>query len=180
MLLRKYLIGAKLIEINTFHLERVCEFVFETKNELQDICIKKIIVEIMGSHSNFILVNENNVIIDSLKHVNSEEHEIMPAHIYSLPITTKNNFLKLESFDEFIKKLNYTPEISIDKQISDNFSGISRSFINYTLSKLKIGNINLSNNEIELLYNNLKQKKRIKIQIILIFYFYQKSYNLNQ
>ena len=157
MLLRKYLTGAKLIEINTFNLERVCEFIFETKNELQDISIKKVIVEIMGSHSNFILANENNGIIDSLKHVNSEEHEIMPARKYTLPINAKNNFLKLESFNEFMKELNYTSEISIDKQISDNFVGISRSFINYILSKLKIRSTNLSNNEIEQLYNYLKE-----------------------
>ena len=69
MLLRKYLIGAKLININCFDLERACEFIFETRNELQDRTILKVIVEIMSSHSNFILTNENGTIIDALKHV---------------------------------------------------------------------------------------------------------------
>jgi len=133
MLLRKHLVGAKLLEINNFDLERVCEFVFETRNELQDRTIRKVFVEIMGSHSNLILTNENDHIIDALKHVWASEHEILPARKYSLPANSKKSFLKLASFDEFIKIIN--EDNTIDKQISDNFVGISRSLVNNLLKQ---------------------------------------------
>jgi predicted ribosome quality control (RQC) complex YloA/Tae2 family protein len=60
----------------------------ETYTELQDKQIKRLIVEIMGKHSNIILINENNKIIDSIKHIDSDIssfREIMPARLYTLP-----------------------------------------------------------------------------------------------
>lgn len=133
MLLRKHLVGAKLLEINNFDLERVCEFVFETRNELQDRTIRKVFVEVMGSHSNLILTNENNNIIDALKHVWASEHEILPARKYNLPANSKKSFKEISSFEEFSKIIN--ADENIDKQISDNFIGISRSLVNHLLKQ---------------------------------------------
>lgn len=158
MLLRKHLIGAKLIEINTFDLERVCEFIFEARNELQDKTIRKVIVEIMSTHSNFILLNENNRIIDALKHVSSTSIEVMPARQYSMPENNKKSFLQLTNFDNFLEVISFTtPDVTIDKQLSDNFSGISRSFANHCLSILSLPNINLSKSELEKLYTYIKK-----------------------
>lgn len=49
MLLRKHLVGARLISIATYDLERVLEFQFETYDELSDRVIKKLIIQIMAS-----------------------------------------------------------------------------------------------------------------------------------
>ena len=157
MLLRKHLVGSKLLEINTFDLERVCEFVFEARNELQDKTIRKVFVEIMGSHSNLILTNENDNIIDSLKHVGLESHEILPARKYSLPSNPKKSFLAVDNFNTFLEILSpMEPNVTIDKQISDHFIGISRSLINYLLDSLSIPNINLTTSQLECIYNELK------------------------
>ena len=129
MLLRKHLIGAKLIQINTFDLERIAEFCFETHNELNDKIIKKLIVQVMSSHSNIILTNSENIIIDSIKHVSMPSLEIMPAREYSLPDTTKLSFVKLNSFEEFQSVVSNSPENPIDKVLSDNFIGISRPLV---------------------------------------------------
>ncbi len=88
MVLRKHLQGAKIIRIDSFGYERIVAIDFETTNELRDQKTKRIIVEIMGKHSNIMLINENNKIIDAIKHVDHETsrvREIMPARPYTLP-----------------------------------------------------------------------------------------------
>lgn len=135
MLLRKHLMGARLIEIHTFDLERVVEFVFETYNELKDKVIKRLIVEVMASHSNIILTNDSYVIIDSLRHVSNSNTEIMPARTYEFPHNEKHSFVELQNFSEFLAYLPTTFEEPIDKILSDTFIGISRSFVQNLVKK---------------------------------------------
>lgn len=135
MLLRKHLIGARIISISSFDLDRIVEINFECYNDLNDKIIKKLYIEIMGSCSNIILTNNNNTIIDAIRHT-SNNREIMPARIYELPTNTKNSILQINSFDEFnsiISAIN-TNE-SLDKKISDSFNGLCRPFIQYVLEK---------------------------------------------
>lgn len=135
MLLRKHLIGAKIISISSFDLDRIVEINFECYNELNDKIIKKLYIEIMGSCSNIILTNNNNTIIDAIRHT-SNNREIMPARIYELPTNTKNSILQINSFDEFnsiISAINTNEPL--DKKISDSFNGLCRPFIQYVLEK---------------------------------------------
>ncbi len=88
MLLRKHLGGAKLISVETVDLERLVILRFMTKNELGDQAEKRLICEMMGRHSNLILINENRIIIDSISHVDagmSRVREVMPARTYVDP-----------------------------------------------------------------------------------------------
>lgn len=135
MLLRKHLIGARIISISSFDLDRIVEINFECYNELNDKIIKKLYIEIMGSCSNIILTNNNNTIIDAIRHT-SNNREIMPARIYELPPNTKNSILQINSFDEFnsiISAINTNEPL--DKKISDSFNGLCRPFIQYVLEK---------------------------------------------
>lgn len=135
MLLRKHLIGAKVISISSFDLDRIVEIDFECYNELNDKIVKKLYIEIMGSCSNIILTNNSNTIIDAIKHI-SCNREIMPARIYELPTSNKNSILKINSFDEFNLCLStITTDEPIDKKISDSFNGLCRPFIQYVLKK---------------------------------------------
>ena len=52
-------------------LERILEFELEHLDELGDLCRKRLIVEIMGKHSNIIFCREDGTIIDSIKHVSA-------------------------------------------------------------------------------------------------------------
>lgn len=90
MLLRKHLNGAKVLGFEQTGLERVIQIRFENRNELGDLVRKSLMVEIMGKHSNIILVDENNRIVDSIKHINgmlSSVREVLPGRSYFIPNT---------------------------------------------------------------------------------------------
>lgn len=63
MLLRKNIQGATILEVNQVSLDRIVEIRIGTTNELGDPVTKKIVIEIMGRHSNIILINEPEGII---------------------------------------------------------------------------------------------------------------------
>ena len=69
MLLRKHIGSGKIISVTQPSLERVICFEIDHLNELGDLCRKKLMVEIMGKHSNIIFCDDQLKIIDSIKHV---------------------------------------------------------------------------------------------------------------
>ena len=101
MLLRKYLVGGRIIDISNMDLERTVELKFETYNELNDLVHRKLFIEIMSRQSNIILTNENNIIIDTLKHVDNSSRELLPAHPFEFTKITKKSFVKLSNFNSF-------------------------------------------------------------------------------
>ena len=156
MVLRKHLLGYHLDSISMNGLERIITFSFEGFNELNDRTQKKLIVELMGKHSNIILVNQNNKIIDSIRHLDQSSgsyRDILPAHEYTFPISDKKDFLETSYSDflSFIKK-----DLSLSEQISNLFTGISRSFILHTLSHLHIEDTSYQSIEIEKLYQYMQ------------------------
>ena len=72
MLLRKYLINFKVTNITTFGFERIAMFEFSGNNESHEPVTRKLVVELMGKHSNILLLDEENKIIDSLRHFSKE------------------------------------------------------------------------------------------------------------
>lgn len=90
MLLRKHLQNARIIGISQPGLERIIHLELEHLNELGDLCRKKLIVEIMGKHSNIIFCDDQNKIIDSIKHISgmiSSVREVLPGRDYFIPQT---------------------------------------------------------------------------------------------
>jgi len=90
MLLRKHIQNGRIINITQPGLERIMHIDIEHLNELGDLCRKKLIVEIMGKHSNIIFCDENGQIIDSIKHVSgmvSSVREVLPGKPYFIPKT---------------------------------------------------------------------------------------------
>lgn len=88
MLLRKHLSGGRILRVTQENFERIIEIAVESVNELGDLAEKRIITEIMGKHSNIILVNADGKIIDSIKHVTEEissVREVLPGLIYEQP-----------------------------------------------------------------------------------------------
>lgn len=165
MLLRKYLIGLKIKNIYTVDLERIVFIDLENnENPNKPIC-RKLIIELMGKHSNIILTDSNNIIIDSLRHTSTLEksnRDIYPTARYIFPESNKYSFLELKDFDDFYDKLEpklieYIAENSlnienldisnfrIDKLISNTFNGISLSFIQNVLQNLNVKDISKDN-----------------------------------
>ena len=169
MLLRKHLIGGRIKKITMAGLERIVVINLECYNELNDLTVKKLIVELMGKHSNIILLNDKNVIIDSLRHLDSSSNstrDILPAHPYEFPEVSKLNFLEVKDFNEFYE---YTKNLeNLDNGISSTFNGISKLFIQSILDEKNIKNI-VNKENLEVIYNYLTKCLREQV--------YFKKYN---
>jgi predicted ribosome quality control (RQC) complex YloA/Tae2 family protein len=89
MVLRKHLLGGRIIQIEQYNLDRILKIHMEAHDELGGLSSKVLYCEIMGRHSNIILVNENSgIVIDSIKHVTPEISSyrlVMPGTAYKYP-----------------------------------------------------------------------------------------------
>lgn len=87
MLLRKHLSGGRLMAIRQDGLERIISLDFECTNEIGDIVTNSLVAEIMGRHSNIILVRDGRV-IDSVKRITddiSSVRRVLPGIQYEAP-----------------------------------------------------------------------------------------------
>lgn len=127
MLLRKHINNGRITDITQPKLERIIQFEIEHLDELGDLCKKYLIVEIMGKHSNIIFCNDQNRIIDSIKHVSaqmSSVREVLPGRDYFIPDTME----KLNPLDvalaDFHAMLTSKPT-GLAKAIYTSFTGVS-------------------------------------------------------
>lgn len=158
MILRKHLQGAKLLSISQYGLDRVITFKFENINELGDLVQKSLIVELMGKYSNVIIIDDKEKIIDSMRHVDitmSSVREVLPNKNYILPTTLgKKNFTAL-SFDEFSETLINSDSLDLPSAISNNLIGFSKSFVNSFLKELQLSNVDVSRENLKIIYDKL-------------------------
>lgn len=90
MLLRKHIGSGRILSVSQPGLERILVFTIEHRNELGDLCTKKLIAEFMGKHSNLIFCDSEDQILDSIKHVSlhmSSVREVLPGRPYFIPHT---------------------------------------------------------------------------------------------
>ena len=71
MLLRKHLQNGRIVNISQPGLERIVHIDIEHLDEMGDLRHKTLVMELMGKHSNLIFCNDDNTIIDSIKHVSA-------------------------------------------------------------------------------------------------------------
>ena len=127
MLLRKHLGGAKFREAVQPDFERIIKLIFDGVNEFGDPCEKYLIAEIMGRHSNIILVDENKKIIDAIKHIDfsvSSVRQVLPGLMYEYPPKQGKANPEMVGLNEIIEKLQGQADRA-DKVIMNSFSGIS-------------------------------------------------------
>lgn len=126
MLLRKHLQNGRIVAITQPGLERIVHIDVEHLNEMGDLCRKKLIVEIMGKHSNIIFCDDKDMIIDSIKHISglvSSVREVLPGKPYFVADTThKKNPLKTTA-KEFVESMN--APMPVFKAIYTSYTGIS-------------------------------------------------------
>ncbi len=129
MLMRKHFQGNKILGITQTGFDRILRIETEGRNEMGDICRRDIVVEIMGRHSNIILLDENNRIMDSAKHVDftvSAVRQILPGLFYETPPAqdklSPDNFSLLD----LMTTLDKAPEDTLlDKFLLSSFTGMS-------------------------------------------------------
>lgn len=166
MLLRKHLVGGTIKNIYQHKMDRVVCFEIENLNELKELSKKLLIIEIMGKHSNIILVDkESNKIIDAIKHIDSRQssiREVFPNKDYFFVKDEKENILdknyKLPS--EILK--NSEP-ISMKKFFYTNYLGFS-PIISYEL--LNNSNVDADINSANLNYEDIKRIDENFVKIV--------------
>ena len=148
MLLRKHLISGKISNIEMYGLERLVKIDIETINDFNEIEIKSLIIELMGKHSNIILVNSKNIILDASRHIYATDtiyRDILPSRTYSFPTSEKLDYTKISNiYNIFQDNLNLSVE-EFSKRFANTFTGFSLSFVKSSLEKCNINTINKEN-----------------------------------
>lgn len=159
MLLRKHLLGYKIKSISSkSDLERIVQIELEGYNELNDLTTKYLIIELMGKHSNIILLNNNFFIIDSLRHLDTFSNsyrDILPAREYVYPENSKKSFYNVNSFDIFNKLVLENNVTNLTNFLVNYFTGFSKNFIKNVLLQCNINNSNFSKEDLTNLYEYL-------------------------
>lgn len=134
MLFRKFLCGGKLTAIHQDGLERIINFDFECKNEIGDTVENRLTAEIMGKHSNIILLTKKEDgwrVVDSVKRITddiSSVRRILPNILYELPPRDERVCLLDYDFADFYDRLNAFSEQRLAKALPLIFEGISPVF----------------------------------------------------
>ena len=127
MLLRKRIAGGKIVRFEQERLDRVLKISIDTYNDLGDLSVFALYCELMGKHSNIILVNEKGVIVDAIKHVGlgmSSVRFVMPGLEYSAPPAQDKQDPSKASVDDFSMAMCMVG-MSIAKALSNAFFGLS-------------------------------------------------------
>lgn len=128
MLLRKHCEGGIIESIQQIDLERILHIEVRSRDELGDESSKRIVVELMGRHSNLILIDPaTNQILESVHHVTpaiSRHRIVLPGRPYvQPPEQSKLNPLTVKKV-EWLSSLDFN-QGKLDKQIVELFSGVS-------------------------------------------------------
>ena len=132
MIMRKYLQGAVIEDIQQLENDRVLEISVSNKNEIGDSVKVTLVMEIMGKHSNIILIDKNeSKIIESIKHVGFSQNSyrtILPGSTYIAPPKTdaKNPF---DIPDEKLFEILQTEDLSA-RNLQKLFQGLGRDTAN--------------------------------------------------
>lgn len=127
MLLRKHLQNGRIVDISQPGLERIVHMDIEHLDEMGDLRRKRLIIEIMGKHSNIIFCNEEGMILDSIKHVSglvSSVREVLPGKPYFVPQTQDKLDIFQANIEQFIDMVSSKP-MPVYKAIYQSFTGIS-------------------------------------------------------
>lgn len=139
MLLRKHLEGGKIIEFRQLDFDRILEVDIEAMDEMGNLRIKTLHVEIMGRHSNIILIDpQKNIVIDALRRITpriSCYRGLFPGTEY-IPPPSLGKFNPLKSADKLSTVVASSPSARISDLIVDGFNGISPALAESLVRKI--------------------------------------------
>ena len=127
MVMRKHLQNARILGFSQPGLERIIRMDVEHLNEMGDLCRKTLVIEIMGKHSNIILIDEKDTIVDSIKHISgmvSSVREVLPGRPYFVAQTVEKEDPLLASSEEFLGNLQ-GKNMPADRALMTCYMGIS-------------------------------------------------------
>lgn len=127
MLLRKHIANGRILSVTQPGMERIIRIEIEHLDELGDLKRKFLVIELMGKHSNIIFCDENDMILDSIKHISaqvSSVREVLPGRTYFIPnMGDKKNPMEITE-TEFTARIKETPQ-PLSKALYMNLTGLS-------------------------------------------------------
>ncbi|MDF2788966.1 MAG: hypothetical protein K0S80_2064 [Neobacillus sp.] len=143
MLLRKHIEGYILEDVYQVENDRMIIFEIKGRNEIGDVSYKQLIIEIMGRHSNIVLVDKTrNIILDSVKHVSfavNSHRAILPGQTYIYPPEQNKQNPFMVGTDDILRKIDFNSG-KLDKQIVEHFAGTSPLFAKEVIYQSGIAN----------------------------------------
>lgn len=160
MLLRKYLIGSKILEVNVVENERIINFVFQGRHPNGNVAKWILSFEIMGKHSNVVFYQVDTLeVLGLLKPIQSSVRELKVGGQYSLPpAQLKISEDNLNTKEFMIRSLG-DENLNLDKVIVKYFPKASPILVKeflykYSLESKPLGNID--DNQIGVIIANYK------------------------
>ncbi len=144
MVLRKHLNNCRLVSVRQVGLERVLRLELEHLNEMGDLCRKYLVIELMGKHSNIIFCDQEDTIIDSIKHVSllvSSVREVLPGRKYFIPNTLEKKDPFQVTQEEFVEEILSRP-LTPCKAIYTSLTGFSPVMANELLYRASLSDRN--------------------------------------
>ena len=129
MLLRKHLLGGRILELNQPPLERILDFKLETIDELGDRVERRLVLEAMGRSANLILLDGEGRILDCIRRIDGDlskgQRQVLPGLFYRPPAppAKQNPFLLDET--ELAAALDNPMGKEPEKLLMDAFTGLS-------------------------------------------------------
>ena len=127
MLLRKHIANGRIVSVSQPGLERIVRIEIEHLDEMGDLKRKFLIVELMGKHSNIIFCDDENKILDSIKHISaqvSSVREVLPGREYFIPHAGEKKDPLTITEEEFKELIGKTPQ-NLSKAIYTDLTGLS-------------------------------------------------------
>ncbi len=127
MLLRKHIGSGRIVRVSQPGLDRIIVFEIEHLDEMGDPGRKRLIVELMGKHSNIIFCREDGTILDSIKHISaqvSSVREVLPGRPYFIPHTTEKADPLTVTQEEFSARIG-SAAAPLSKALYQNLTGLS-------------------------------------------------------
>ena len=129
MLMRKQLLGARVTGVRQSEGDRIIHVDLDAVNELGDHVLRRIVLEIMGRHSNLMLLDENGRILEAARHVNPEMsrvRQIQPGMMYQTPPSQDKLDPAALRAEELRERLQARDGGNFSRALGEEIRGLSR------------------------------------------------------
>ena len=129
MLMRKQLSGARVTSVRQVEGDRVIHVDLDAVNEMGDHVLRRIVLEIMGRHSNLMLLDENNRILEAARHVSpdmSRVRQVQPGMTYLPPPAQGRLDPETLTADDLSARLQGNEQGNFARAVADQITGLSR------------------------------------------------------
>ncbi len=128
MILRKQLLGGRIQSVRQVSGDRVIHIDIDTVDEMGDHILRRLILEIMGRHSNLIMTDAEGRIIEATRHVSQEMNrvrQILPGLIYEAPPSQDKMIPEKADRQELLERLQAQGDVPLYKALSQSVMGLS-------------------------------------------------------